>query len=139
MTPDASATSVVVIGAGQAGLAVSFYLQRLGLVPAQAFVLLDRGPGTGGAWQLRWEALGDGAKEKLREVFQHADLLKLEPPKSTKRAVALNAGDGIVAPGSTGKLAKHWGVEPLTLRTGHTGAYVFERRALQRLISDTLR
>lgn len=104
--------------------------------PTSADVVFIEGPLAG---QLRWEALGDGAKEKLREVFQHADLLKLEPPKSTKRAVALNAGDGIVAPGSTGKLAKHWGVEPLTLRTGHTGAYVFERRALQRFISDTLR
>jgi hypothetical protein len=47
----------VVIGAGQAGLSVSFYLRRLGLEPGSDFVVLDRGPGTGGAWQHRWEAL----------------------------------------------------------------------------------
>ena len=44
-------TSVVIIGAGQAGLSVAYYLRRLGLDPGNEFVMLDRGPGTGGAWQ----------------------------------------------------------------------------------------
>jgi cation diffusion facilitator CzcD-associated flavoprotein CzcO len=68
MTFDAAETSVVVIGAGQAGLAVSFYLQRLGLVPAKDFVVLDRGPGTGGAWQLRWEALRIGSAHRINDL-----------------------------------------------------------------------
>src|SRR6185312_4225730 len=68
MSPDVGTTSVVVIGAGQAGLAVSFYLQRLGLVPAQDFVILDRGPGTGGAWQLRWEALRVGSAHRINDL-----------------------------------------------------------------------
>lgn len=68
MTPDVGTTSVVVIGAGQAGLAVSYYLQRLGLVPGQDFVILDRGPGTGGAWQLRWEALRIGSAHRINDL-----------------------------------------------------------------------
>ncbi|WP_349899848.1 NAD(P)-binding domain-containing protein [Parafrigoribacterium soli] len=68
MSPDAGTTSVVVIGAGQAGLAVSYYLQRLGLVPGQDFVVFDRGPGTGGAWQLRWEALRIGSAHRINDL-----------------------------------------------------------------------
>jgi cation diffusion facilitator CzcD-associated flavoprotein CzcO len=61
-------TSVVVIGAGQAGLSVSYYLQRLGLEPGNEFVTLDRGPGTGGAWQLRWEALRIGTAHRINDL-----------------------------------------------------------------------
>ena len=61
MTSAGTDTSVVVIGAGQAGLSVSYYLQRLGLDAGNDFVVLDRGPGTGGAWQFRWEALRIGS------------------------------------------------------------------------------
>ena len=48
---------VVVVGAGQAGLSVAWHLRRLGLEPGAGFVVLDRGPDAGGAWQFRWEAL----------------------------------------------------------------------------------
>lgn len=61
-------TSVVVIGAGQAGLSVAFYLRRLGLDPGNDFVLLDRGPGTGGAWQFRWEALRLGSAHHVNDL-----------------------------------------------------------------------
>ncbi len=61
-------TSVVVIGGGQAGLSVSYYLQKLGLDPGNDFVVLDRGPGTGGAWQLRWEALRIGSAHKINDL-----------------------------------------------------------------------
>ncbi|HEX4058200.1 MAG TPA: NAD(P)-binding domain-containing protein [Galbitalea sp.] len=61
-------TSVVVIGAGQAGLSVAFYLRRLGLDPGNDFVLLDRGPGTGGAWQFRWEALRLGSTHHVNDL-----------------------------------------------------------------------
>lgn len=59
---------MVVIGAGQAGLSVSYYLQRLGLVPVDDFVVFDRGPGTGGAWQLRWEALTIGSAHHINDL-----------------------------------------------------------------------
>ena len=61
-------TSVVVIGAGQAGLSVAYYLRRLGLDPGNDFVLLDRGPGTGGAWQHRWEALRIGSAHRINDL-----------------------------------------------------------------------
>jgi cation diffusion facilitator CzcD-associated flavoprotein CzcO len=68
VTPAPTHTSVVVIGAGQAGLSVSYYLQRLGLEPGADFVVFDRGPGTGGAWQLRWEALRVGSAHRINDL-----------------------------------------------------------------------
>ncbi|MCW2538452.1 MAG: pyridine nucleotide-disulfide oxidoreductase family protein [Frankiales bacterium] len=42
---------------GHAGLSVAYYLVRAGLRPGEDFVILDRGPTAGGAWQSRWWAL----------------------------------------------------------------------------------
>lgn len=44
---------VVVIGAGQAGLAVGYYLRRSGL----SFGILDPEEGAGGAWRRGWDSL----------------------------------------------------------------------------------
>lgn len=49
MTP----IDVVVVGAGQAGLAVGYYLRRTGL----SYVLLDASPSPGGAWTSTWPSL----------------------------------------------------------------------------------
>lgn len=68
MTTGNPDTSIVVIGAGQAGLSVSYYLQRLGLEAGNDFVVLDRGPGTGGAWQQRWEALRIGSAHRINDL-----------------------------------------------------------------------
>ncbi len=68
MTSANTDTSVVVIGAGQAGLSVSYYLQRLGLDAGNDFVVLDRAPGTGGAWQFRWESLRIGSAHKINDL-----------------------------------------------------------------------
>ncbi|MDO7882989.1 NAD(P)-binding domain-containing protein [Protaetiibacter sp. WY-16] len=68
VTDERADTSVVVIGAGQAGLSVGYYLRRLGLDPGNDFVLLDRGPGTGGAWQFRWESLRIGSAHKINDL-----------------------------------------------------------------------
>ncbi|MEU7637616.1 NAD(P)-binding domain-containing protein [Streptomyces sp. NPDC039016] len=48
---------VVVIGAGQAGLAAAFHLRRSGYRPDADFVVLDHSPQPGGAWQFRWPTL----------------------------------------------------------------------------------
>lgn len=44
---------VVVIGGGQAGLAMGYHLQQTGL----AFVILDAGARTGDSWRTRWDSL----------------------------------------------------------------------------------
>jgi putative flavoprotein involved in K+ transport len=46
---------VAVIGGGQAGLAVGFYLARAPGSPS--FVILDAEPGPGGAWRHAWDSL----------------------------------------------------------------------------------
>lgn len=52
--PDvAEPVDVVVIGAGQAGLAAAFYLRRAGLT----YLLLDDQPAPGGAWGQGWDSL----------------------------------------------------------------------------------
>ena len=61
-------TQVVIVGAGQAGLAVAYYLRRFELTPGEDFVVLDRGPGTGGAWQHRWDALRLGSAHHVNDL-----------------------------------------------------------------------
>ncbi|MEU2789834.1 NAD(P)-binding domain-containing protein [Streptomyces sp. NPDC007100] len=51
---------VVVVGAGQAGLAAAFHLRRTGYEPDRDFVVLDHAPRPGGAWQFRWPTLTYG-------------------------------------------------------------------------------
>ena len=51
--PAAGAVDVLVIGAGQAGLATAFYLRRSGL----SHLLLDEQPAPGGAWRHGWDSL----------------------------------------------------------------------------------
>jgi cation diffusion facilitator CzcD-associated flavoprotein CzcO len=61
-------TRVAVIGAGQAGLSVAYHLQRRGLEAGEGFVVLDRGPDAGGAWQHRWEALRLGSAHRVNDL-----------------------------------------------------------------------
>lgn len=61
-------TTVAVIGAGQAALSVAFYLRRFELTAEDDFVLLDRAPGPGGAWQHRWSSLRLGTAHKVNDL-----------------------------------------------------------------------
>ena len=61
---DERAATVVVIGAGQAGLSAGFHLQQRGIASAiedptgeRTFVVLDADAAPGGAWPHRWESL----------------------------------------------------------------------------------
>ncbi|HZW41167.1 MAG TPA: FAD-dependent oxidoreductase [Agromyces sp.] len=65
---------VVVIGAGQAGLSVAYYLRRFELVADQDFVMLDRAPGPGGAWQHRWSSLRLGTAHRVNDLPGMAEL-----------------------------------------------------------------
>ena len=66
--PAPERVKVVVIGAGQAGLSVAFYLRRFELVADQDFVMLDRAPGPGGAWQHRWSSLRLGTAHRVNDL-----------------------------------------------------------------------
>ena len=59
---------VVVIGAGQAGLSVAYYLRRFELVADEDFVMLDRAPSPGGAWQHRWSSLRLGTAHRVNDL-----------------------------------------------------------------------
>ena len=48
---------VVVIGAGQSGLAVAYYLRRAGFAPHRDVVVLDANARPGGAWQHLWPSM----------------------------------------------------------------------------------
>lgn len=48
---------VVVIGAGQAGLATAYHLRRAGLRPGRDVLVLDADEQPGGAWRHMWEGL----------------------------------------------------------------------------------
>jgi Pyridine nucleotide-disulphide oxidoreductase len=65
---------VVVIGAGQAGLSVAYYLRRFELVADDDFVMLDRAPGAGGAWQHRWSSLRLGTAHRVNDLPGMAEL-----------------------------------------------------------------
>jgi cation diffusion facilitator CzcD-associated flavoprotein CzcO len=61
-------TRVVIVGAGQAGLSVAYFLRRAGLRPGHDFLVLDSGPRSGGAWQHRWDALRLGDTHKVHDL-----------------------------------------------------------------------
>ncbi|WP_374115922.1 NAD(P)-binding domain-containing protein [Kineococcus sp. TRM81007] len=57
VSPALAAVDVVVVGAGQGGLATAHHLQRAGLAPGRGFVVLDAEDAPGGAWRHRWPTL----------------------------------------------------------------------------------
>lgn len=63
-----ASTKVAIIGAGQAGLAVAYFLRRAGLETGSDFLVLDAGPRSGGAWQHRWESLRLGDTHKVHDL-----------------------------------------------------------------------
>ena len=65
---NATAVPVVIIGSGQAGLSVAYHLRRFGLSSGRDFVIFDRGPDAGGAWQYRWESLRLGEAHRVNDL-----------------------------------------------------------------------
>lgn len=85
--------SVVVIGAGQAGLSAGYHLARRGFIPAldgsgslHTFVMLDANPAPGGAWQHRWESL---RMATVNGIFDLPDFPKppIDPESPSRDAV----------------------------------------------------
>jgi cation diffusion facilitator CzcD-associated flavoprotein CzcO len=61
-------TDIVVIGAGQAGLSSAYHLKRIGVPPIRGFVVLDRSPAPGGAWQFRWPSLTLSTVNRIHDL-----------------------------------------------------------------------
>ncbi len=59
---------IAVIGAGQAGLSSAYHLTKLGLVPDRDFVVFDRSPEPGGAWQFRWPSLTLATANRVHDL-----------------------------------------------------------------------
>ena len=81
---EARERDVIVIGGGQAGLAVGYYLRRTGL----SFAILDERTKTGGAWQDTWASL------RLFSPAEHSSL----PGWPMPRAQAARHGSASEAP-----------------------------------------
>lgn len=76
-------TEIVVIGAGQAGLSSAYHLQRRGLTGNRGFVVLDRSPAPGGAWQYRWPSLTLSTVNRIHDLpgLRFADAVDTDAPE----------------------------------------------------------
>ncbi|MFD9459478.1 NAD(P)-binding domain-containing protein [Streptomyces sp. NPDC060027] len=78
---------VVVIGAGQAGLAAAFHLRRTGFEPDRDFVVLDHAPRPGGAWQFRWPSLTYGKVHGMH-ALPGRELTGADPARPSSEVVS---------------------------------------------------
>ncbi|MGW3666107.1 NAD(P)-binding domain-containing protein [Streptomyces sp. NPDC005141] len=78
---------VVVIGAGQAGLAGAFHLRRTGFEPGRDFVVLDHAPRPGGAWQFRWPSLTYGKVHGMHSL-PGMELTGADPARPSSEVVS---------------------------------------------------
>ncbi len=85
--PDAHQWQVVIIGAGQAGLATAYELARRGLRAGRDFVVLDASDGPGGAWRHRWDSLTLGRAHRIADLPGMA-LGEADPQVPASRVVA---------------------------------------------------
>jgi cation diffusion facilitator CzcD-associated flavoprotein CzcO len=60
--------SVIVVGAGQAGLAAAHALTRRGFTPGREMLVLDGNDGPGGAWRHRWDSLTLGRAHGIADL-----------------------------------------------------------------------
>ncbi|MER7644836.1 FAD-dependent oxidoreductase [Streptomyces sp. NPDC126522] len=78
---------VVVIGAGQAGLAGAYHLRRTGFEPERDFVVLDHAPAPGGAWQFRWPSLTYGKVHGMH-TLPGMELTDADPDRPSAEVIA---------------------------------------------------
>ncbi|MFJ8059411.1 FAD-dependent oxidoreductase [Streptomyces sp. NPDC096142] len=78
---------VVVIGAGQAGLAGAYHLRRAGFEPERDFVVLDHAPAPGGAWQFRWPSLTYGKVHGMH-ALPGMELTDADPGRPSAEVIA---------------------------------------------------
>ncbi|WBU65120.1 NAD(P)-binding domain-containing protein [Paracoccus aerodenitrificans] len=59
---------IIVIGGGQAGLSSAYYLRQFGLKGGREYLVLDKSPHPGGAWQFRWPSLTMRTVNRLHDL-----------------------------------------------------------------------
>lgn len=84
---DVREVEVVVTGAGQAGLAGAYHLRRAGFEPERDFVVLDRAPAPGGAWQFRWPSLTFGKVHGMH-ALPGMELTDADPDRPSSEVIA---------------------------------------------------
>ncbi|MGQ4332567.1 NAD(P)-binding domain-containing protein [Streptomyces hayashii] len=112
---------VVVIGAGQAGLAGAFHLRRSGFEPERDFVVLDRAPAPGGAWQFRWPSLTYGKVHGMH-ALPGMELTDADPSRPSSEVV----GEYFAAYERTFDLRVRRPVEVRAVREGSGGRLLVE-------------
>ncbi|MFJ5560663.1 NAD(P)-binding domain-containing protein [Streptomyces sp. NPDC093250] len=84
---DMREVEVVVIGAGQAGLAGAYHLRRTGFEPDRDFVVMDHSPGPGGAWQFRWPSLTYGKVHGMH-ALPGMELTDADPARGSSEVIS---------------------------------------------------
>lgn len=77
---------IAVIGGGQAGLSSAYHLQKIGIAPGKGFVVFDKSPHAGGAWQFRWPTLTMRTINKLHDLPGMGFAEVLDPGQTEVRA-----------------------------------------------------
>jgi Alpha/beta hydrolase domain containing 18 len=89
------------------------------------------------SWSVDFETLGgDSARDKLRKLFDTADITNFRPPVRVDAAVVSGCTrDGYVLPSETERLHRHWKHSELRwIEAGHFSALITQRRALQECV-----
>ncbi|MEU4144478.1 NAD(P)-binding domain-containing protein [Streptomyces parvulus] len=115
---------VVVIGAGQAGLAAAHHLRRTGFEPERDFVVLDHAPGPGGAWQFRWPSLTYGKVHGMHSL-PGMELTGADPARPSAEVVSAYFADYE----RTFDLRVHRPVDVSAVREGPGGRLLVESSA----------
>jgi hypothetical protein len=93
------------------------------------------------SWSVDFDALGGGAaRERLRELFDTADVTGYRPPVRVDAAVVSGCTrDGYVLQSETERLHRHWKRSSLRwIEAGHFSALVTQRRALCDCVEEAM-
>lgn len=77
---------IAVIGGGQAGLSSAYHLQKIGVPGGKGFVVFDKSPQAGGAWQFRWPTLTMRTINRLHDLPGMGFAEVLNPDQTEVRA-----------------------------------------------------